>query len=698
MVKLLLSPLKLLNRTSAASRLLFLVVLLIGSLAYQDLSLAYRDYTHISRAQREEDGVRVMRVVSKLMRSVQYERGAAAVYRRTGEPLYRARLQEHFSGTDSVIEASENVWTESDLEQSKSLYWKLREDLKTIRSQGIPSEEEYSQMDRQLYMLVEEILFESGLILDEDTVRIYLILAAFQTIPEQSDLALQMQEVLTTALEDGGLDGASRRRLNGVESRLDAASLRLQEKIEKINRQSSRLQGKLKKPLQSYEQAYADLKILIRSGDAFDQAGKLTTTVETLVGAERTLQEAILEELERELSREVRSLWREIVITSAIAILLTVAILVISISIMRGIRRSIHEAKGLAASIATGELTERLQSHGRDELGQLMESLNQMADNLSQLIGRIRSNSEKITSSSQNLAATSEEFSSTSEEQAAAVEEVSATAEELSATAGKVSEATQQAVESVRKIRNHVDHLVESNLLVMQSLSELSNSSRMAADKATYNQKQISEATAAMEQIEQATRKIGDFVQIITEISERTNLLSLNAAIEAARAGDAGRGFAVVAGEITRLADQTQDSAREVEQSIEATLGSIQNGVRTVHSVSENMNIILNEVQNIDSQVKSIEGSASQHSDNVSGITESAQKVEKVIGEIHTGADEQKRATDEVERTMEDINRSSQSVSEGAGNLANLAGDLSSLAEAMLADVQKFHVKEEHSE
>ncbi|MBR32859.1 MAG: hypothetical protein CMN77_16270 [Spirochaetaceae bacterium] len=698
MANIFLSPLKRLNRTSAAARLLFLILLLIGSLAYQDLSLAYRDYSLISSAQREEDGVHVMRVVSKLMRSIQYERGAAAVYRETGEGLYRARLQEHFSGTDSVIEASEEVWNESDLERSRGLYWKLREDLKAVRSQGIPSEKDYEKLDRQLYMLVEEVLYESGLILDEDTVRIYLILAAFQTIPEQSDLALQMQEILNTGLEAGGLNGVSRRRLNGVESRLDAASLRLQEKIEKINRQSSRLEGRLKKPLQAYEDAYADLKALIRSGDAFEQAGKLTTTVETLVGSERTLQEAILEELERELAREVRSLWREIIITSILAVFLTSIVIIISISIVRGIRRSINDAKSMAAAIATGELTERIQSYGKDELGQLMESLNVMADNLSQLIGKIRLNSEKITSSSQNLAATSEEFSSTSEEQAAAVEEVSATAEELSATAGKVSEATQQAVESVRKIRNHVDHLVESNLLVMQALSELSDSSRMAADKATYNQKQITEATSAMEQIEQATRKIADFVQIITEISERTNLLSLNAAIEAARAGDAGRGFAVVAGEITRLADQTQDSAREVEQSIEESLGSIQNGVRTVQSVSENMNIILNEVQKIDSQVKSIEGSASQHSDNVTGITESAQKVEKVIGEIHTGADEQKRATDEVERTMEDINRSSQNVSEGAGNLANLAGDLSGLAETMLSDVQKFHVKDEHSE
>lgn len=693
-----LSPLKWLNSTSAAARLLFLVALLVGSLIYQDLSLAYMVYGEISHAQREEDGVRVMRVVSKLMRSVQYERSAAAIYRATGDGLYRSRLQEHFAGTDAVIEGARQTWDGSSLEQSKDRYFQLTEDLRKIRQQGTPSREDYEKLDRQLYMLVEEILYESGLILDEDRVRIYLILAAFQTIPEQSDLALQMQEILTVGLESNGLDGASRRRLNGIESRLDAASVRLQEKIEKINRQSSHLQNRLEEPLSMYEKAYANLKVLIRSGDAFEEAGRLTTTVEKLVGVERSLQESILKELERELAREVSSLWQEIIVTSIIAAFITVIVIILSLSMVRGIRRSIHEARGMAAAIATGRLTDRIETQAKDELGQLMTSLNDMADNLSQLIGHIRSNSEKINRSSQNLAATSEEFSSTSEEQAAAVEEVSATAEELSATAGKVSEATRQAVESVRKIRNHVDHLVESNMLVMQALSELSDSSQMAADKATYNQKQIGQATAAMNQIEQATRKIADFVEIITEISERTNLLSLNAAIEAARAGDAGRGFAVVAGEITRLADQTQQSAREVEQSIEETLGSITNGVQTVQSVSENMNIILNEVQNIDAKVKSIEGSATQHSDNVTGITESAQTVEKVIGEIHTGADEQKRATDEVERTMEDINRSSQSVSEGAGNLANLAGDLSGLAETMLSDVQKFEVKEEHTD
>ncbi|MCB1138524.1 MAG: methyl-accepting chemotaxis protein [Leptospiraceae bacterium] len=692
MFRILKSPFQWLNKTSASTRLMVLVILLIVSLAYQDFSIVYRDYSEIQDAQREEEGIHLMRSVSKLMRSIQFERGAAAVYRRTGDPLFKARLDEHFGGTDSVLKSSDDLWKNTSLQQSKKSYQAVRETMREVRTSAAPSAEIYETLDRQLYGLLEEVLYESRLILDPDPVRIYLILAAFQVIPEQSDLALEMSEILTVAVEEGGLSAASSRRLVAVQARLDAASKRLKEKLEKINRQSGVLQKKLKEPVDRYEGSYEAIKELLRDDDAFGEAGRLTTAVENLVGAERALQEAILEELEKELGREVDALWQEIIATGIIAALVTLLALGLSFSIVAGIRRSISEAKGLAAAIATGELSQRITSHGKDELGQLMHSLNEMADNLSELIGRIRNTSERITASSQDLAASSEEFSSTSEEQAAAVEEVSATAEELSATAAKVSDATKKAVESVKKIRHHVDHLVESNMLVMQALNELSQSSQMAAEKADFNQGEITEATAAMQQIEQATRKIADFVAIITEISERTNLLSLNAAIEAARAGDAGRGFAVVAGEITRLADQTQQSAREVEQSIDETLGSIQNGVRRVHSVSENMNIILNEVQNIDAQVKSIEGSASQHSDNVTGITESAQTVQSVIGEIHTGADEQRRATDEVERTMEDINRSSQSVSAGAGNLANLAGDLNHLAETMLADVQKFHL------
>lgn len=692
MLGFLFSPLKWINQTSASARLLLLVSLLIASLAYQDIDLVYTDYQKINLAEKELEGIRLMRSVSKLMRSIQFERGAAAVYRATGDPLYRARLDEHFAGTDAVLRETGAVWEDTSLTKSQEQFNQIKKTMEEVRAQGAPNREIYEKLDRQLYALVEEVLYESSLILDPDSVRIYLILAAFQVIPEQSDLALEMQEILLVAVEEGGLSGGQRTRLAVVEGRLDAAGLRLQEKIEKINRQSGKLQQSLSKPIQAYEASYTSLKKLIRSEDAFDQAGKLTTTVENLVGAERSLQEAILEELEGELESEVAALWKEIIVTSAIAFVLTVFVIILSVSIVTSIRRSINDARGLAASIATGELTRRIESQGKDELGQLMKSLNEMADNLSDLIGKIRNTSEKITGSSQNLAASSEEFSSTSEEQAAAVEEVSATAEELSATAAKVSDATRKAVDSVKRIRDHVDHLVESNMLVMQSLNELSESSRMAAEKADYNQKEIGETTAAMQQIEHATRKIADFVQIITEISERTNLLSLNAAIEAARAGDAGRGFAVVAGEITRLADQTQQSAREVEQSIDETLKSIQNGVQRVHGVSENMTVILNEVQNIDAQVKSIEGSATRHSDNVTGITNSAQTVESMIGEIHSGADEQKRATDEVERTMEDINRSSQSVSAGAGNLANLAGDLNHLAETMLADVQKFRL------
>ncbi|MCB1167116.1 MAG: HAMP domain-containing protein [Leptospiraceae bacterium] len=690
----LLSPLRALNRISASRRILILVGLLVASLAYQDVMTGLRSYKEISTIQREIEGVRLMRSVSRLMRSIQYERGAASVYRNTGDDLYRERLDEHFTGTDAVLGEAQKDWKETPFARSKKKFEELVATLKEAREKGASETAVYDKLDEHLYLLIEEILYESKLILDPDSIRIYLILAGFQVIPEQSDLALELQELVSIVTADGKLTQRNRLRLAGIEARLSDSDERLANKIEKINRQSSRLQKQLKKPLADYDSNLQKLTDLIRSGAAYEETGRLTTTVESLVAAERTLQDSILTELDNELVHEKDSLWRSVIIDFSMAGIITLVVIVISISIFRGIRGSIGDAKGLAAAIAVGELGKRIKGHGKDELGQLMDSLNEMAQNLSQLIGRIRENSRKITSSSQNLAASSEEFSSTSEEQAAAVEEVSATAEELSATAGKVSDATQKAVEAVRRIGSHLDHLVESNLLVMQALAELSHSSQMAAEKANYNQQQIGETTNAMHQIEEATRKIADFVQIITEISERTNLLSLNAAIEAARAGDAGRGFAVVAGEITRLADQTQQSAREVEQSIDATLESIQNGVHRVQSVSENMTVILSEVQNIDSQVKSIETNASQHSDNVTGITDSAQIVESVIGEIHSGANEQKRATDEVERTMEDINRSSQSVSEGAGHLASLAGDLNHLAETMLAEVEKFHLEE----
>ncbi|MBL8022282.1 MAG: hypothetical protein JNM27_21580 [Leptospirales bacterium] len=190
-------------------------------------------------------------------------------------------------------------------------------------------------------------------------------------------------------------------------------------------------------------------------------------------------------------------------------------------------------------------------------MAEILNSLNRMAEGLATSVRSVRDSSADLSDSAGNLVDAAGRFSATSEQQSAAVEEISAAAEELSASATRMSESMNDAVKRIVDTKTSIGDLVESNRNVATSLDYVLSAFQSTSQMAVKNEEEVRQVTASMAEILTASDKIQEFVQVITEISDRTNLLALNAAIEAARAGDAGRGFAVVASEITRLADLT---------------------------------------------------------------------------------------------------------------------------------------------
>lgn len=205
--------------------------------------------------------------------------------------------------------------------------------------------------------------------------------------------------------------------------------------------------------------------------------------------------------------------------------------------LIRGINRSIAEALGVAERIAAGDLTVKVNSESRDEMGLLLNALREMSLKLQQIISEIRSGAAALASASEQVSSTSQSLSQGTSEQAASVEETSASLEEMSAS-----------------ITRNAENSRETERMAVKGARDADDSGRS-----------VQETVNAMKQIAQKTG-------IVEEIAYQTNLLALNAAIEAARAGEHGRGFAVVAAEVRQLAGRSQEAAKEISELAESSV------------------------------------------------------------------------------------------------------------------------------
>jgi methyl-accepting chemotaxis protein len=348
-----------------------------------------------------------------------------------------------------------------------------------------------------------------------------------------------------------------------------------------------------------------------------------------------------------------------------------------------------------ATQVSSGDLNAEFAgaSHKiRDEIGELSWVLREMIINLRQMILVIQDTAGGTKKNADELVAFSHQFATGAQDQAAASEEASAAMEQMAASAESVTERVGSSVQSMEAINHSLSLLSRSNKEVRSSIDELVDVSRSASEKAKGGEEQIRAATEAMNLIQQTSSKITEFVSIITEISDRTNLLSLNAAIEAARAGDAGRGFAVVAQEITKLADRTLASAKEVTALMDASLESIRKGTKQVGAVAGNLGGIVQDVQKIDRLAGVAAEKVTLQVVDTQNIADNSSALTSTSGEILTSLSEQRRATREIESTIGNVSATAQSVNTGTQELLALAESLRKQSDELMMTVARFQL------
>jgi len=392
-------------------------------------------------------------------------------------------------------------------------------------------------------------------------------------------------------------------------------------------------------------------------GDARQKVNKLEEAMDEL----QTRKQKNAERLNLEGQALYEKTWIVMIILIIGAAVLGV---VIGLYISRMITVPLGKVISVADSLAQGDLTVSIHSTNTDETGQLLNSIETMATNMRQMIATTVEISSGIASASNQLHSTAEQIATGAEEVAAQTNTVATASEEMAATSTDIARNCSMAADASRLTAGAA---TEGTAVVNQTITGMNTIAERVKDSAAT----VSALGASSEQI-------GQIVGTIEDIADQTNLLALNAAIEAARAGEQGRGFAVVADEVRALAERTTKATREIGEMIKA----IQNDTKAaVRAMEEG-------VHEVEKGTESSQRSGQALEEILGRINE----VTMQINQIATAAEEQTATTSEVTTNIQQVTEIIHQSARGAEETASAASQLSSQAQQLQDLVSKFRV------
>jgi len=334
-------------------------------------------------------------------------------------------------------------------------------------------------------------------------------------------------------------------------------------------------------------------------------------------------------------------------------------------SIARPLGARIAGVVTVADQIARGDLTGELPaSEERDELGTLQNACREMSLSLSKLVRQIQSSGIQITTSATQIAASGKELEATVAEQLASTNEVSATAQQIAAT-------SRLLVSTMDEVDRLAQDTASSAARSQNDLNEMEAMMRQLAAS-------TSGITAKLDVMHAKATNINSVVTTITKVADQTNLLSLNAAIEAEKAGEYGSGFAVVAREIRRLADQTAVATLEIEAMVKEMQSAVSMGVMEMNKFSGGVNTSLDDVVRISDQVEQVIV-------QVQGLSPRFQQVGQSI-------DEQSQGAQQISEAMQQLTHASQQTADAINDNNRALEQLDESAHSLRAEISRFQV------
>ncbi len=389
-----------------------------------------------------------------------------------------------------------------------------------------------------------------------------------------------------------------------------------------------------------------------------------------------------------------KTIEQAVLISGIISVALIAIVVLIAIFLSRNIFKSLSSFKEIFSKGASGELDTSypVKEKARDEINELGILFNKFMGKVREAISEVMDVSNDLGVSSDELSATISNFSDNSQNQAASSEEITATMEEISAGIDNVSDNSQFQFDKLNDFIDVMKELSENINSMAGEISDAEGLSKSISEQANAGNESLNLMSNIMSKITESSNKVSDIVGIINDISDKINLLSLNAAIEAARAGEAGRGFAVVADEISKLADQTASSIKDIDSLIKKNKDDIGLGLKNVVNTVDNISQIIEGVESIYSMMNKIFSTMEEQQKTNATMNRSADDLKERSDEVRTASEEQRNAVSEVMKSITNINDLVQATAAGSEEMSANASKLASMAENLKNKVNFFKV------
>lgn len=373
-----------------------------------------------------------------------------------------------------------------------------------------------------------------------------------------------------------------------------------------------------------------------------------------------------------------------IIILSIVAVLLGIVIaLLISQMIVKPILEVVHRIRQVSEGNFTGEM---MIPKSNDEVGTLVISINNMLTQLRSLIQQVTVTTRQVSASSEELTAGAQQNNRATESIASTMEQVAAGAENQVRSIHETSRIVNDMSIQISNVSDTVGHIGSAAMDNLQQANEGTKSLQNAERQMNTIQNQVGGLSYVVSALGEKSLEIGKIIEVITTIAAQTNLLALNAAIEAARAGEHGRGFAVVADEVRKLAEQSGGSAQQITQliaeiqyetqkavdSMQSVTTEVSQGIEVVHSAGHYFYGIQTAIGTTTSAIEQLHTTIQQLTDGSKHIARTMENISHVVEESASGAQSVSAATEQQVASMEEFLASAQSLTNIAENLQQL--------------------------